>query len=128
MQVNRENCGDPADAGIAPGKYAPVPGTITDRDNPLRVRRSVIRALEPLPHVGGDWTRYEQHVGMARRGDEPDSEALQVVHDVVESMYFQLAAIAGPGIDLSDGQRATQSPPGRAVEPRGKFLHRGFVF
>ena len=47
---------------------------------------------------------------MARRGGELDAEALDVIDGVVERMDFQLAAVAGAGIDLADGDRAAEQP------------------
>jgi hypothetical protein len=45
---------------------------------------------------------------MARRGDEAEAEALEIVERVVERMDLQLAAIAGAGIDLADRQAAAE--------------------
>ena len=52
---------------------------------------------------------HQQHVGMARAGDELDAQPLDVVVRVVERVDFQLAAIAGAGIDLPDGQGLAQN-------------------
>jgi hypothetical protein len=38
----------------------------------------------------------------AWRGDEADAETLDVAIGVVERVNFQLAAIAGSGVDLAD--------------------------
>ena len=57
-----------------------------------------------------------QHVGMARRGDEAQAEALEVVERVVERVDFEFAAIAGAGIDLADRERAAELARARAVD------------
>ena len=44
------------------------------------------------------------------RGDEVDAEALDVVDGVVEGDDLQLAAVAGAGVHLADGQRTAQHP------------------
>ena len=53
---------------------------------------------------------------MARRGDEAQAEAFQVVERVVERVDFQFAAVAGAGIHLADRQAAAEPPLRRAVE------------
>ena len=63
-----------------------------------------------MGHRPGD----EQHVGVARRGDEPDAEALDVVDRVVERVDLQLAAVARSGVDLADRQRAAEQAGARA--------------
>jgi hypothetical protein len=42
---------------------------------------------------------------MARAGDEADAQAFDVVVGVVERVDLELAAVAGPGVDLADRQR-----------------------
>ena len=44
----------------------------------------------------------QQHVGVARRGDEAQAEALQIVEGIGERVDLQLAAVAGAGVDLAD--------------------------
>ena len=53
---------------------------------------------------------------MARRGDEAQAEALEIVEGVVQRVDLELAAIAGPGIDLADGEAAAKLPPRGAIE------------
>jgi hypothetical protein len=57
-----------------------------------------------LRHRPGD----QQHVGVARAGDEADAQPLDVVVGIVERVDLQLAAVARTGIDLADGQRLAQ--------------------
>ena len=45
---------------------------------------------------------------MARTGDEADADALDVVIRIGERVDFQLAAVAGAGVDLPNRQRATE--------------------
>jgi hypothetical protein len=75
----------------------------------------VIGALEGLAHVLGHRSGHEQHVGMARRGDEADAETLEVVERVAQRMDLELAAVAGAGVDLADRERAAEPPAGGAV-------------
>ena len=104
VKIDRNDGIDAAGDGVAAGKHAAVPRAIADRDHPFRVRRRVVGALQGLAHIVGDRAGDEQHVGMARRGDEAQAEALEVVEGVVESMDFQFATIAGSGVDFADGR------------------------
>ena len=45
---------------------------------------------------------HEQHVGVARAGDELDAEPLDVVVGIVERVDLELAAVARTGVDLAD--------------------------
>jgi hypothetical protein len=42
---------------------------------------------------------------MARRGDEAEPKAFEIVIGIAERMDLQLAAVAGAGVDLADRQR-----------------------
>jgi hypothetical protein len=46
---------------------------------------------------------------VARAGDELDAQAFEVVVGIVQGVDFQLAAVAGTGIDLANGQRLAEN-------------------
>src|SRR5688572_33194675 len=85
---------------------------------------------EGLRHVAGDGTGHEQAVGVPRRGHEVQAEPLEVVVRAGESADLELAAVARPGVDLADVQRAaearahlageglTEAGPPRPARPR----------
>lgn len=50
---------------------------------------------------------------MAGRGDDVEAEALQVVLRGRRRGQLMLAGVAGPGIDVADGQRASAVAPGQ---------------
>ena len=64
---------------------------------------------------------------MARRGDEAQAEAFEIVEGVVERVDFQLAAVAGAGIDFADREAAAEPAVRGAVEPLCKLGQRGLV-
>ena len=68
-----------------------------------------------------------QHIGMARRGDETDAEALDVVIGVVERVDFEFASVAGSGVDLADRQASAEPPPRGAMKRGCEFVDRGIV-
>ena len=58
---------------------------------------------------------------MARRGDEAQPETLEVVKRVVERVDFELAAVAGAGVDLADGKAASKAAMRGAIEALRKL-------
>ena len=81
-----------------------------------------------LAHVARHRSGDHQHIGMARRGDEAQAEAFQVVERVVECVDLQFAAVAGAGVDLADRQAAAEPALRRAVEvcrQRGEWRRFG---
>jgi hypothetical protein len=48
---------------------------------------------------------------MARRGHEPDAEALEVVIGIVQGVDLQFASVAGAGIDLANRETPPEPPP-----------------
>ena len=53
---------------------------------------------------------------MARRCDEAQAEPFEIVEGVAERLDLELAAVAGTGIDLADGEAATELAARRATE------------
>src|SRR5262245_18372524 len=94
MQINGYDSRDPADDRVAAGKNTAVHRTVSDRNHPFGVRRSIIRALECLAHVPGDRPRHEQYVREARRGHEVQPEAFEIIEGIVKRVDLELAAIA----------------------------------
>jgi hypothetical protein len=56
----------------------------------------------------GDRSGDQKKIGVPRACDEPDTEPVEVVKWIVEGVDFQLAAIAGAGVDVTDAQRAAK--------------------
>ena len=106
-----------ADDGIAAGEDAAIDGAVADRDHPFRIGRRAIGPLQRLAHVLGHRAGHQQHVGVTRRGDEAQAEALEIVEGVVERVDFKLAAVAGAGVDLADREAAAE-PAARGARRR----------
>ena len=98
----------PPQARVALAEDAAVAAAVADGDHQLRVGRRVVGAPERDRHVLRHRAGDQQHVGVARAGDEPDAQALDVVVRVAERVDLQLAAVARARVDLPDGQRAPQ--------------------
>ena len=108
VDVDRDHVGDAAAAGVALAEDAAVAAAVADRDHQPRLGRGVVGAAQRLLHVARHRPGDQQHVGVARAGDEPDAQALDVVVGVVERVDLQLAAVARAGIDLADRQRLAE--------------------
>ena len=51
---------------------------------------------------------------MARRGDEADAEALEIVEGIAQRMDLKLTAVAGAGVDLAERKRSPE-PAARGI-------------
>ena len=76
----------------------------------LGIGRCLPRAPQGLGHVPRHRARHQQAVGVPGRGDEVHAEALEVVVRSGEAGDLELAAVAGAGVDLTNGQRASEEP------------------
>ena len=121
VQVHRDRRRNSADASVAAREQASVEAAVADRHDPFRAGRRVIRALQRLLHVARDRSGDEQHVRMSGRGDEAQAEPFEVVIDVAERVYLQLAAVARSGVDRANGQAAAENPSRRSLELRSEF-------
>ena len=118
VEVDGNHLRDPSYHRIAAGKAATIPGTIPDGDDPFRIGGGMIGALQRIAHVLRYRSGYHQHIGMTRRRNEPETEALDVVVGIVQRMNFKFASIAGSGVDLAYGEAASETPSAR----RGRRL------
>src|SRR5437016_9857908 len=103
VEIYRNHLIDRADHRVAALEHAAPAAASADRDHPFWIRGSRIGALERDLHVARYRAGHHEHVGVARRGDEADAEALDVVDGIVEGMDLELAAVARAGIDLANG-------------------------
>src|SRR5271157_3067826 len=61
---------------------------------------------------------------MARRGYEVDTETFDVVDGIIERDDFYFAAVAGTGVHLADGERASQGVADGVAESAGRLFER----
>ncbi len=93
MKVDGNDFRDASNDRVAAGETPAIPCTIPNCDDPFGIRDCMIGALQCVAHVLCHGTGHEQHIGMARRGDEAKAEALDVVVGVAKRVDFKLAAI-----------------------------------
>ena len=124
VQIDGNDILDGSCTGIAAGENAAIGGAIPQRHHPFRLRRRGIGALQRLAHVPGHRAGDQQHIGMAGRGHEFQAETLDVVDRIVDGVDLQLAAIAGSGIDLADGQGPAEPRRAPAGQALGEFGER----
>ena len=111
MEVDRDHLGNTAYHRVAAGETSAIPGAVADRDHPFGIGGRIIGAQQRLAHVFRHGTGYHKHIGMARRGDEAQPEAFDVIIGVVERVNLELASIAGAGVDLAYREAAAEPPP-----------------
>ena len=111
VEVDRDDFGDPSNDRVAADEAAAIPRTIPYCDDPFGIRDGMIGALQRVAHVLGHGPGHHQYVGMARRGNESESEALDVVVSVVKRVDLELASIARAGVDLAYRQTSAEPPP-----------------
>ena len=87
----------------------------------------MIGALQCVAHVLRDRSGYHQHIGMTRRRNEPETEALDVVVGIVQGVDFKFASIAGSGVDLAYREASAETPPRGVTDGRCEFGYRGIV-
>src|SRR5450759_2920304 len=100
--VHRNHIGDLAASGVvlarAVGalwtKDAAITGAIAYRHYQLGFRRGIKGALERGHHVTRHRACDQQHVRMARAGDEFDAQSFDVVISIVDRVYLQFATVA----------------------------------
>lgn len=127
MKIDGNHFRDSAYHCIAAGKAATIPGAISHGDDPFRVGGRMIGALQRVAHVLRHRTGHHQHISMARRRNEPETEALDIVVGVVQRVDFELASIAGSSVDFAYGETSAEAPPRSAANGCYKFCHRGIV-
>ena len=94
MEVDRDYFGDTTHDRITPREAAPIPSAVSNRDDPFRPWHGMIGAFQRVAHVFGDRTRYHQYIGVARRCDEAEPKAFDIVISIAECVYLEFASIA----------------------------------
>ena len=94
MEIDGDNLRDPSDHRVAAGETSAIPCAISQGNDPFRVRRGMISSFQGIAHIFGHRSRDHEDVGVARRGDEPDTEAFDIVIGIAQRMDLQLATIA----------------------------------
>ena len=113
--------------GVAALEHPAIHRAIAHRDHKFRVRRGSPGPAQRVLHVAGNRAGDQQHIGMARAGDEVQAEPFQVVDDAVQHVDFQLAAIAAARIHHADRQTAPQTLMRTGRQPLGQCLRGRFA-
>ena len=86
----------PSRAGVGAGEHAAGDGARADRHDQPRLRHRLVRAQRGLLQVAGHDARDQQQVGVARRGDEVDAQALEVVDGFSSAAISQSQPLHDP--------------------------------
>src|ERR1051326_2724440 len=85
-------------------------------DDELGFANRFVRRERRLSHVRGQRAGDEDAVGVARRCYEFDAEAARIENHIAERVDFGFAAVASPGADLAQPQRAPEEPAQLATQ------------
>src|SRR5882757_5839424 len=106
--IDRDDIGHATATGVALAEDAARAPAVADRNDQFRVRGRIVGASQCQLHILCDRSRNQQQVCVARAGYESDTQPFNVVKRIIEGMDFQLATIAGPGVNGSNTQRTAK--------------------
>src|SRR6185295_4449666 len=75
-----------------------------DRHHQTWLRCRVVSLLEREFHVARHWPRHEEHIRVARGGDEVNPEAFEIIDGAVQADDFDFATIARAGVHFANVQ------------------------
>jgi hypothetical protein len=127
VKIDGNHLRDPSNDRVATSEAATIPSTIPDCDDPFWIRDGMIGTLQRFAHILGHWPGHHQHIGMARRGNEPEAKAFDIVVGVVKRVDLKFASITGSSIDFAYGKATSEAPPCGAADGYCKFGHGGIV-
>ena len=125
VDVHRHDTIDPADRGI--GSFAEdsaAAATGTDGDHDARLRHRFVGPTQRDLHVAGHGPGHEQQVGVTGAGNQMNAVPLQIVERVGGGGDLHLAAVATPGIDLTDVERTAEAAANALAQAFGRFSKR----
>src|SRR6185312_11760653 len=93
---------------VALPKHPAGATAVPQRNDQLRRGRRFVSAQQRRLHVLGDRAGHQQEIRVPGTRHEADAEALEVVERIVERVDFQLAAVAGAGVDVPDAERPAE--------------------
>src|SRR5271166_2949768 len=93
---------------VGPGEDAAVTGAVTDCDYDGRARQRVVGLAERACHVPRHGPGDEDPVRVPRRRHEADPVLLGVIVRREDRADLEFAAVAGPGVDLAQLDRAVE--------------------
>ena len=85
---------------------AAAEGAVAECDDAAGLGHCVVGGEEWCVHAGGDGAGDEEDVGVSGGGDDGESESGEVVVGAGGECQLVFAAVAGSGVDVSDGEAA----------------------
>src|SRR5665213_615638 len=127
MEIDWQYVLDAAFNRIATGEQTTVGSAGADRYHPFRVGHGAVGTQQSYAHVLGDRAAHRQHVGVARRCDEAQTEAFEIVESITQRVQFELAAVAGASVDVANRKRAAEPGAGGAVNTSRQLGEAGLI-
>ena len=108
VHVDGYNVVDTTHRGVVFAKDATTDAAGANSDHNFRFWHSLVGLQQGELHIPGDRPGNQEHVGVTRRGNEVNAEALKVVDGIVQGNDFEFASIARTCIHFSNGKRTLQ--------------------
>jgi len=108
VNIHGDDGGDAADSSVVGAEDAAAAAACTDGHDEPWVGHRILGFFESEFHIAGHWAGHEQHIGVAGRGHEMDTESFKVVDRAGKADNFDFAAVAGTGVDFADVQGSPQ--------------------
>src|SRR6516162_6922021 len=94
ININWNNLVDAAEAGVVLPEDAATAPAGADGNHQAGRRSGVESLAQGQFHIARDRAGDQQHIGVARGGDEMDTEAFDIVNGAVEAGDFYFATVA----------------------------------
>ena len=94
INVHGQDLVDASKRRIVLAEDAATDAAGANRDDYLRFGHRSIRLQQRKLHVPGDWTGYQEHIGVTRRCDEMNAEPFDIIDRIVQGDDLQFASIA----------------------------------
>jgi hypothetical protein len=109
--MNRHDCMRTVQDRVRTLEDPAVYGIIADGNHDFLRRYRFIGSQEGFPHVTADRTFNQQHVGMPRRSDKVDTEALHIIKGIAQGRQLLFAGVGRTGGHYPDRQGTFEELP-----------------
>ena len=108
VHVDGYNVVDTTQRGVIFAKDAATDAAGANGDDDSRLWHGLVGFRQCQLHIPGHRTSHKEHVGVTRRSNKMNAEALKVVNRIIQGDDFEFASVAGTRIHFPDSEGALQ--------------------
>ena len=127
QQIHRQCGAHAVGDGVAALEDPAVNRAVPDRHDELRFRHSGVGLLDRIDQIACNRPGHQQHIGVARRDDQADAEALQIVDRTPQRAKLDLAAATTASVEMQVSMLATPSMMPEAAGRPASFQRRPLI-